>query len=184
MQALLGVYAFAGGETALAQKCLLRARLLMLTVHGEDHPYTATLDVGYNKRQQKHLYKTFLLFQQRPPSVCFLPELPRAGAERRSEREVLNERPQAQHLLLRPCTSAHRSQVRRLLQNPCLKNEGNLCCPCPLSNACLVSCPCSQQLLAQWMCSKGDYRSAMSHEKEALAAFTSMVSILACESST
>ncbi|XP_040050541.2 clustered mitochondria protein homolog isoform X2 [Gasterosteus aculeatus] len=32
----------------------------------------------------------------------------------------------------------------------------------------------NQQLLAQWMCSKGDYRSAMSHEKEALAAFTSM----------
>ncbi|KAL6114281.1 uncharacterized protein ACO6RY_05081 [Pungitius sinensis] len=32
----------------------------------------------------------------------------------------------------------------------------------------------TQQLLAQWMCSKGDYRSAMSHEKEALIAFTSM----------
>lgn len=37
---------YAGGETTLAQKCFLRARLLMLTVHGEDHPYTATLDVG------------------------------------------------------------------------------------------------------------------------------------------
>ncbi|XP_068594440.1 clustered mitochondria protein homolog [Brachionichthys hirsutus] len=30
----------------------------------------------------------------------------------------------------------------------------------------------SEHLLAQWMCSKGDYRSAMTHEKEALAAFT------------
>ncbi|KAM3867538.1 clustered mitochondria protein homolog [Diretmus argenteus] len=30
----------------------------------------------------------------------------------------------------------------------------------------------SQHLLSQWMCSKGDYRSAMNHEKEALAAFT------------
>lgn len=48
MQALLGVYMFAGGETALAQKCLLRARLLTLTVHGDDHPYIATLDVSYN----------------------------------------------------------------------------------------------------------------------------------------
>lgn len=51
MQALLGVYVFAGGETALAQRCLLRARLLMLTVHGEDHPYIATLDVGYTLAQ-------------------------------------------------------------------------------------------------------------------------------------
>ncbi|XP_036952790.1 clustered mitochondria protein homolog [Acanthopagrus latus] len=32
----------------------------------------------------------------------------------------------------------------------------------------------NQHLLAQWMCSKGDYRSAMTHEKEALAAFTSL----------
>ncbi|XP_020776568.1 clustered mitochondria protein homolog [Boleophthalmus pectinirostris] len=32
----------------------------------------------------------------------------------------------------------------------------------------------SQHLLAQFMCSKGDYRSAMAHEKEALSAFTSM----------
>ncbi|KAJ8005691.1 hypothetical protein DPEC_G00120550 [Dallia pectoralis] len=40
----LAVYVFAGGEVALAQRCLFRARLLTLTVHGEDHPYTATLD--------------------------------------------------------------------------------------------------------------------------------------------
>lgn len=32
----------------------------------------------------------------------------------------------------------------------------------------------NQHLLAQWMCSKGDYRSAMTHEKEALTAFTSL----------
>ncbi|XP_062238065.1 clustered mitochondria protein homolog isoform X1 [Platichthys flesus] len=32
----------------------------------------------------------------------------------------------------------------------------------------------SQHLMAQWMCSKGDYRSAMTHEKEALTAFTSL----------
>lgn len=38
------------------------------------------------------------------------------------------------------------------------------------------SCLCSQHLLAQWMCTKGDYRSAMTHEKEALTAFTSLVS--------
>ncbi|XP_036434727.1 clustered mitochondria protein homolog [Colossoma macropomum] len=42
--ALLAVYMFAGGETALALRCLYRAKLLMLTVHGEDHPYTAVLD--------------------------------------------------------------------------------------------------------------------------------------------
>ncbi|XP_034026041.1 clustered mitochondria protein homolog [Thalassophryne amazonica] len=32
----------------------------------------------------------------------------------------------------------------------------------------------NQHLLAQWLCSKGDYRTAMTHEKDALAAFTSM----------
>ncbi|XP_040898738.1 clustered mitochondria protein homolog [Toxotes jaculatrix] len=32
----------------------------------------------------------------------------------------------------------------------------------------------NQHLLAQWMCSKGDYRSAMTHEKEAFSAFTSL----------
>ncbi|XP_037536384.1 clustered mitochondria protein homolog [Nematolebias whitei] len=32
----------------------------------------------------------------------------------------------------------------------------------------------SQHLLSQWMCSKGDYRGAMTHEKEALSAFTSL----------
>ncbi|XP_049341481.1 clustered mitochondria protein homolog [Astyanax mexicanus] len=44
--ALLAVYMFAGGETALALRCLYRAKLLMLLVHGEDHPYTAVLDTS------------------------------------------------------------------------------------------------------------------------------------------
>ncbi|CAL8347888.1 unnamed protein product [Lota lota] len=33
----------------------------------------------------------------------------------------------------------------------------------------------SQHLLSQWLCSKGDYRSAMSHEKEAQAAYSAML---------
>lgn len=32
----------------------------------------------------------------------------------------------------------------------------------------------NQHLMAQWMCTKGEYRSAMTHEKEALAAFTAL----------
>ncbi|XP_013869880.1 clustered mitochondria protein homolog [Austrofundulus limnaeus] len=32
----------------------------------------------------------------------------------------------------------------------------------------------SQHLLSQWMCSRSDYRGAMTHEKEALSAFTSL----------
>lgn len=43
---LLAVYLLAGGETALAQRCLYRAKLLLLTVHGADHPYTAVIDVN------------------------------------------------------------------------------------------------------------------------------------------
>lgn len=43
---LLAVYLLAGGETALAQRCLYRAKVLLLTVHGADHPYTAVIDAS------------------------------------------------------------------------------------------------------------------------------------------
>ncbi|XP_029016845.1 clustered mitochondria protein homolog [Betta splendens] len=108
----LGVYMYAGGEVALAQKCLLRARLLMLTIHGEDHPYTATLD------------------------SCL-------------------------GLLLTG------DQAGQFLQNA-LRLDTSFFGPTALHTA------LNHHLLAQWMCSKGDYRSAMTHEKEALAAFTSL----------
>ncbi|MEQ2256265.1 hypothetical protein ILYODFUR_022538 [Ilyodon furcidens] len=111
--ALLAVYAYAGGETTLAQKCLLRARLLMLTVHGEDHPYTATLD-----------------------SCLGL---------------VLTE-----------------DQTGQFLKNA-LKLNTSFFGPTDMHTA------LSHHLLAQWMCSKGDYRSAMSNEKEAFSAFMSLL---------
>uniref|UniRef100_A0A3Q0SUS9 Si:ch211-166a6.5 n=1 Tax=Amphilophus citrinellus TaxID=61819 RepID=A0A3Q0SUS9_AMPCI len=107
--ALLGVYVYAGGETALAQRFLLRARLLMLTVHGEDHPYTATLDVG---------------LKDLSPQSKFL--------------------------------------KNALKLNTSFFGTTNL------------QTALNQHLLAQWMCRKGDYRSAMTHEKEALTAFTSL----------
>ncbi|XP_068994474.1 clustered mitochondria protein homolog [Embiotoca jacksoni] len=110
--ALLAVYLHAGGETSLAQKCLLRARLLMLTVHGEDHPYTATLD------------------------SCL-------------------------GLVL---TEDHTGQY---LKNA-LRLNTSFFGPTHLHTA------LNEHMLAQWMCSKGDYRSAMTHEKEALTAFTSL----------
>lgn len=52
-QVLLAVYLFAGGETALAQRCLYRAKVLLLTVHGGDHPYTAVIDVRATKHNQQ-----------------------------------------------------------------------------------------------------------------------------------
>lgn len=58
-QAYLGVYMFAGGETSLAQKCFLRARLLALTIHGEDHPYVATIDVGASAFPSKKIKGIF-----------------------------------------------------------------------------------------------------------------------------
>uniref|UniRef100_A0AAV2MQX9 Clu domain-containing protein n=1 Tax=Knipowitschia caucasica TaxID=637954 RepID=A0AAV2MQX9_KNICA len=111
-RALLAVYFHAGGETALAQKCLLRARLLMLTVHGEDHPYIAVLD------------------------SCL-------------------------GLLM---TGSHSEKFLK----SALKINMSFFGSCSLYTA------LSQHLLAQHMSSKGDYRSAMAHEKEALTAFTSM----------
>ncbi|XP_016356425.1 protein clueless-like [Sinocyclocheilus anshuiensis] len=46
MSVLLAVYLLAGGETALAQRCLYRAKVLLLAVHGADHPYTAVIDAS------------------------------------------------------------------------------------------------------------------------------------------
>lgn len=51
-QVLLSVYLFAGGETALAQRCLYRAKVLLLTIHGGDHPYAAVIDVNVIKLNQ------------------------------------------------------------------------------------------------------------------------------------
>lgn len=99
----MAVYVFAGGETALAQKCLLRARLLMLTVHGEDHPYTATLDVGYNTLVfTPGTKKAFdnIIIDNIYTLIVFLAELSWVGADRRSDRAVLKERPPTQHFLL------------------------------------------------------------------------------------
>lgn len=109
---ILAVYLYSGGENALAQKCLLRARHLMLTVHGEDHPYTATLD------------------------TCL-------------------------GLLLSG------EQAGKFLQSA-LRLNTSFFGPTDLRTA------LSQHLLSQWMCCKGDFRTAMSHEKEAFTAFTSL----------
>lgn len=83
------MYAYAGGETTLAQKCLLRARLLMLTVHGEDHPYTATLDVSQiNLLKSNKEGNTGFAHGPVFSPTCFLVELPWPGADRRSNRPV------------------------------------------------------------------------------------------------
>ncbi|KAK7136340.1 hypothetical protein R3I94_014855 [Phoxinus phoxinus] len=50
---LLSVYLFAGGETALAQRCLYRAKVLLLTVHGGDHPYAAVIDASLGLALQR-----------------------------------------------------------------------------------------------------------------------------------
>uniref|UniRef100_A0A3B4BAE4 Clu domain-containing protein n=1 Tax=Periophthalmus magnuspinnatus TaxID=409849 RepID=A0A3B4BAE4_9GOBI len=98
---------------SLAQKCLLRARLLMLTVHGEDHPYTAALDVSLHNLLCLGLVMTG-------------------------------------------------SQSEQYLKNALKLNTS-------FFGATNLHTALSQHLLAQLMCSKGDYRSAMAHEKEALS---------------
>ncbi|XP_063051703.1 clustered mitochondria protein homolog [Engraulis encrasicolus] len=107
--ALLAVYVFAGGETALALRCLYRARLLMLLVHGEDHPYIATLDSSLG------------LVLQGQQSIQYL-----------------------QNAL----------KVNSFFRGPMD-----------------VKTALNHHLLAQRMCVAGDYRGAMTHEKEALNAF-------------
>ncbi|XP_077417265.1 clustered mitochondria protein homolog [Vanacampus margaritifer] len=110
--AILAVYVCAGGETNLAQKCLLRARLLLLTIHGEDHPYIARID------------------------SCL-------------------------GLLLKG------DQAGKYLKNA-LRLNTSFFGPKNLHTA------LTQHLMSQWLCNKGDYRGAMNHEKEALAAYTSL----------
>ncbi|KAI1900610.1 hypothetical protein AGOR_G00051700 [Albula goreensis] len=107
--ALLAVYVFAGGELGLAQRCLYRARMLMLLIHGEEHPYTATLDNSLG-----------LVLQG--------------------------------------------EQAVQYLQNA-LKLNTHFRGPNDLQTA------LNQHLLAQRLCTVGDYRAAMTHEREALTVF-------------
>ncbi|KAJ8414080.1 hypothetical protein AAFF_G00066780 [Aldrovandia affinis] len=109
--ALLAVYVFAGGELGLAQRCLYRARLLMLLIHGEEHPYTATLDSSLG------------LLLQGDQSIQFL--------------------------------------------QSALKLNTLFRGPTDLQTA------LNQHLLAQRLCTVGDYRGAMTHEREAMDAFQS-----------
>ncbi|XP_064152391.1 clustered mitochondria protein homolog isoform X1 [Anguilla rostrata] len=109
--AVLAVYMFAGGELGLAQRCLYRAKLLMLLVHGEEHPFTATLDSSLG------------LVLQGEQSVKYLQSA------------------------LKLNTLFHGSDNLQTALN--------------------------QHLLAQRLCTVGDYRGAMTHEREALAVFQS-----------
>ncbi|KAJ8379812.1 hypothetical protein SKAU_G00005900 [Synaphobranchus kaupii] len=107
--ALLAVYMYAGGELGLAQRCLYRAKLLLLLVHGEEHPFTATLDSSLG-------------------------------------------------LVL------HGEQSIKFLQNALKLNT--------LFRGCNnLQTALNQHLLAQKLCTVGDYRAAMTHEREALAVF-------------
>ncbi|XP_076125584.1 clustered mitochondria protein homolog [Alosa pseudoharengus] len=107
--ALLAVYVYSGGEVALAQRCLYRARLLMLLVHGEDHPYIATLDSSLG------------LVLQGPQSIQYLQNALKINSSFRGDMDV--------------------------------KTALN------------------HHLLAQKMCVAGDYRAAMTHEREAQTVF-------------
>ncbi|XP_048834447.1 clustered mitochondria protein homolog [Brienomyrus brachyistius] len=107
--ALLAMYVFAGQELGLAQRCLYRARLLMLLVHGEEHPYMATLDSSLG------------LVLQGEQSVRYLQSALRLNT------------------MFRGLDDLHTAL--------------------------------NQHLLAQRLCCIGDYRKAISHEKQALAVF-------------
>lgn len=91
---------------------------------------------------------------------------------RRSHRAVLEKRPPTAYFLFWPREHTHCSQVSHqslfcFLHLLCLFLQSHIFC----------SCLCSQHLLAQWMCIRGDYRGAMTHEKEALTAFNCLVCI-------
>uniref|UniRef100_W5MQ76 Si:ch211-166a6.5 n=1 Tax=Lepisosteus oculatus TaxID=7918 RepID=W5MQ76_LEPOC len=107
--ALLAVYVCTGGELPLARRLLYRARLLLLLLHGEDHPYMATLDSSIG------------LLLQGEQSVQFL-----QSALRINTKFCGSDDPQT---------------------------------------------ALSHHLLAQALCSVGEYRSAMSQEKAALVVY-------------
>ncbi|KAJ8263508.1 hypothetical protein COCON_G00159650 [Conger conger] len=109
--ALLAVYMFAGGELGLAQRCLYRAKLLTLLVHGEEHPFMAILDSSL-------------------------------GLVLRGEQSI-------------------KYLQNALKLNTLFRGSNDL------------QTALNQHLLAQRLCTMGDYRGAMTHEREALAVFQS-----------
>lgn len=100
-------------------------------------------------------------------------ELSWVGAGWSPVRTILKERPQTEHFLLWSYKREHCSQVRCPSHLPTVFTHISITVTISFHSP-----PCSQHLLAQWMCTKGDYRNAMTHEKEALTAFTTLVSLL------
>lgn len=94
----------------------------MLTVHGEDHPYIATLDVCYNSLKISSSKKTkafplskLTVFTFWKCHSCLFAELSWVAVDRRSSRLVSKECTQTQHFLLWPHRSVYCSQVRYYL---------------------------------------------------------------------
>lgn len=121
---------------------------------------------SYLARWREHFFITVLVFA----------ELSWFSAGRRSHRTVLEKRPPTAYFLFWPHKHAHRSQVNHQFAKSLFSS---IVSPSPVMFFLFNFVLYSQHLLAQWMCNRGDYRSAMTHEKEALTAFTCLVRISA-----
>lgn len=109
--------------------------------------------------------------------VLVFAELSWFSVGRRSHRTVLEKRPSTAYFLFWPHKHAHRSQVSHQFPKSLFSSivSSFYSHMFFFFNFILYS----HHLLAQWMCIRGDYRSAMTHEKEALTAFTCLVRISA-----
>lgn len=106
------MYLFAGGETALAQRCLYRAKVLLLTVHGRDHPYTAVIDVNIIKHNQvitdpKKKFSMMMFISVSPSGFSGI------GSSGRTIITVSTERTETQQLLQRRHRPDNSSDVRQ-----------------------------------------------------------------------
>ncbi|XP_019722469.1 clustered mitochondria protein homolog [Hippocampus comes] len=151
---LLAKLAFLQGKTAEARSVQLRAVVISERVLGFDHPFTI------------HQYTLLAVY------VC-------AGGETNLAQKCLLR---ARLLLLTIHGEDHPyiarldsclglllkgDQAGKYLKNA-LRLNTSFFGPTNLHTA------LTQHLVSQWLCSKGDYRGAMNHEKEALTAFTSL----------
>lgn len=121
---------------------------------------------SYLARWREHFFIIVLVFA----------ELSWFSAGRRSHRTVLEKRPPTAYFLFWPHKHAHCSQVNHQFAKSLFSS---IVSPSPVMFFLFNFILYSQHLLAQWMCIRGDYRSAMTHEKEALTAFTCLVRISA-----
>ncbi|XP_051777330.1 clustered mitochondria protein homolog [Erpetoichthys calabaricus] len=158
----LALYCYADGAGAAALRLLGRARYLLLLVHGEDHPFTAIIDAS-NPRRILFFFLYQLVLGNHAYCLAGYCEQIQCS---HSEYSQIHSK-QAEHCSWRRSNiglvvqgTQQTEMAIRFLQNALIINK-------KFHGSKTLLTALSYHLLAQACYNKGDFRSAVTHEREA-----------------